>query len=112
MCYWNNFVANLPPQMGVLHYILYFLSAVGLVYFVYTIVKFPYRKIKSSVKYSLSKHKVTNRLMEDKSLRVTISAIIGFCINVAYVIFQGTIGNKSINLAHNYYNVLHSADCD
>lgn len=79
------------PNDGVFHYIMYAISAITLTYFVYTII-YLYPKIKNSVSKRLHNNKYTNKMLEDKVLRTTIMAILGFIINVAYVLFQGIMG--------------------
>ncbi|MBE5741495.1 MAG: hypothetical protein E7351_03110 [Clostridiales bacterium] len=80
----------LVPKQTVGHIVLYVLSAVSLIYFVYTIVIFA-PKIKSRIIDTLHKHKFTSTLLNNFGYRTIIFSIISFLLNLSYVIFMGVL---------------------
>lgn len=80
------------PNLIILHYFLFALLTIGLVYLIYTLVRFIFPKTKRAIIDSMRKHESTRKWLENKDLRVTVMASIGFVINIAYVVFQGTTG--------------------
>lgn len=76
---------------GILDYFMYFASAVGLAYFIYTIVYFV-KKIKGKLFTKLKKHKKAKIFLENADIRAIIYAFFGFLINVGYVAFQLVMG--------------------
>ena len=84
----------LLKKQTVFHYILYFLAAFSLIYFVYTIIHFTPR-IKRSIIRFLQKHKFTNRLLENYGYRTLMFSAFSFILNIAYVAFLGVLGIMS-----------------
>lgn len=73
-----------------LHYILYFLSATLLTYFVYTMVIFA-PKIKGITLEFMNNHKFTRKLLKNYSFRTIFFSVCSLFINSSYVIFQGIL---------------------
>lgn len=78
----------LKPEQTPIHYILYTLSAVGLAYFVYTIVIFAPRFKQNIIKF-LRKFKFTSEMLDNYGYRTIIFSFFSFVLNVAYVAFIG-----------------------
>lgn len=74
----------------VIHYILYGLSAISLTYFVYTIVIFA-PTFKQDIIRLLRKFKFTSTLLDNYGYRTMMFSIVGFVLNVAYVVFIGIL---------------------
>lgn len=74
----------------VIHYILYGLSAISLTYFVYTIVIFA-PTFKQNIIKLLRKFKFTSTLLDNYGYRTMMFSIVGFVLNVAYVVFIGIL---------------------
>ena len=80
----------LIQKQTIWHYILYFLAAFFLTYFVYTMVIFA-PKMKQGYIRLLKKFKFTNTMLENHGYRAIIFAISGFVWNCAYVTFMGVL---------------------
>ena len=80
----------LCPNQTVGHYILYVVAAATLSYLVYTIVIFA-PKIKENIIKTLQKNNFTKSLLNDFGYRTLIFSIFSFIINLAYVVFIGTM---------------------
>ncbi len=79
---------------NVISYILYGLSAIMLVYFVYTIIYFA-PKIKSKIIDLMQKHKFTQSLLQDYGYRTIVFSVFSFIFNLAYVTFVGIMAIMS-----------------
>lgn len=75
---------------SIIHFVLYGVSAVMLVYFVYTIVYFA-PKIKRGIIKLLKKNSITAEMLENYGYRTIIFSICSFVINLSYVAFQGVL---------------------
>ena len=80
----------LKPNQTLFHYILYVLSAISLAYFIYTIVIFAPR-FKQNITKFLRKFKFTSTLLDNYGYRTMMFSIVGFVLNVAYVVFIGVL---------------------
>lgn len=93
----------------VFHYILYFLSATSLIYFIYTIIIYT-PKIKAKIIKLLKKYKFTRIILNNYGYRTILFSFFSFILNVAYVVFIGIFGILSrsawyISIA-SYYLIL------
>ena len=79
------------PEKNALHYILYALSAIGLGYFVYTIV-FIVPKIKARAIRLLQRHSFTDNILKNYSFRTLAFAAAGFIANIAYAVLLTAVG--------------------
>lgn len=79
------------PEKNALHYILYALSAVGLGYFVYTII-FAVPKIKACAIRLLQRHSFTDNILKSYGFRTLAFAAAGFIVNIAYAVLQAVVG--------------------
>ena len=77
------------PNQGIEHYLLYFLSATLLVYFVYTCIYYA-PIIKTNFIAFMKRHKFTNKLLSNYGYRTIIFSIWSFIFNVAYLVLVGT----------------------
>lgn len=80
----------LKQDQTVWHFILYVISAIGLTYFIYTIVYLA-PKIKQKIIENLKKHKFTNSMLSNYGYRTIIFSIFSMILNVAYVTFVGVL---------------------
>ncbi|MBQ9792152.1 MAG: hypothetical protein IJW32_00195 [Clostridia bacterium] len=99
----------LVPNQTVFHYVLYFLSALALTYFVYTIVICA-PKMKAGIIKKLKKYKLTRIMLSNYGYRTIMFSFLSFILNVAYVVFIGVFGILSrsewyISIA-SYYLIL------
>ena len=86
----------ISPEQTFLHYILYVVAALSLTYFVYTIVIFA-PKMKSMIINMLKKNKITRTMLSDYGYRTIVFGTFSFIINLAYVVFQGTMAIISVS---------------
>lgn len=103
------FLVVLVKKQTVFHYILYFVSAISLSYFIYTIVIYA-KKMKAGIVKILKKYKLTRILLTNYGYRTIIFSFFSFILNVAYVAFIGIFGILSrsewyISIA-SYYLIL------
>ncbi|MBQ8749290.1 MAG: hypothetical protein IJW32_06035 [Clostridia bacterium] len=80
----------------VLHYVLYFVSAVSLAYFVYSICYFSPIIKKKFIQF-LKRHKFTNELLSSFGYRTLVFSIISFILNISYVVFIGVLAFKTLS---------------
>lgn len=85
------FLLAFVPEKAVFHYIFYFLSAVGLAYFVYAGI-FLARKLRFAVIRILRKHPFTENILDSFGFRTLVFAAAGELINIAYAAFQTIVG--------------------
>lgn len=76
----------LVQKQTIWHYILYCLSALVLMYFVYTMIIF-IPKMKVGLTRSMQKHKFTNKLLEDYGYRTIVFSVFSFILNITYISF-------------------------
>ncbi|MBQ8522325.1 MAG: hypothetical protein IJ458_01515 [Clostridia bacterium] len=74
----------LVQKQTVLHYILYGVSGLSLVYFVYTMVIFV-PKMKVGIINFLQRHKFTNAILKDYGYRTIVFGFCSLIINVAFI---------------------------
>lgn len=79
------------PKTSPLHYLLYALSAVGLAYFVYTLVLLA-PKGKAAAVRLLRKNAFTQSILQNYGFRTLVFAAAGACANAAYVALQTAAG--------------------
>lgn len=82
------------PEQSILHYVLYALSFVSLVYFIYTIIILA-PIFKQHIIRFLRKFKFTNEMLDNYGYRTIMFSIFSFILNIAYVIFIGTLAIKT-----------------
>lgn len=80
------------PRMTALHCVLYALSAVGLAYFIFAAAVAIAPKVKAGVIQVLQRHSFTAQILENYNLRTIVFATAGFCVNIAYAVFQTVAG--------------------
>ena len=80
------------PEKNALHYILYALSAVGLGYFVYTVIVLVVPKIKDCAIRLLQRHSFTDNILKSYGFRTLAFAAAGFIVNIAYAVLQAVVG--------------------
>lgn len=81
----------LVPEQGAFQYLLYGLSAIGLAYFVYTVIYLS-PKVKGKIVTAMSKHRFTDGILKSYGFRTLVFASVGFAVNVAYTALQAIIG--------------------
>lgn len=79
---------------NILSYLLYFISAISLTYFIYTIIYFS-PTIKNNIILTLKKYKFTNSLLESYGYRTIVFSIFSFILNVAYITLVGILAIMS-----------------
>lgn len=84
------------PEQTVWHYVLYVLAALGLTYFIYTMVIFA-PKMKAMIINLLKKNKITRTMLSDYGYRTLVFGSFTFIINLAYVAFQGVLAIMSLS---------------
>lgn len=84
-------IVVVKKEYTIFHYILFFLSAISLTYFVYAIVKLA-PTIKTSITNTLKKHKLTNKLITNYGFRTLFFSFFSFLFNMAYLITIGVFG--------------------
>ncbi|MBQ8761740.1 MAG: hypothetical protein IJZ26_00255 [Clostridia bacterium] len=87
----------LEKQQTILHFVLYFLSAVSLTYFVYTIVIFT-PKIRAKILNFMRKHKFTSELLDNYGYRTIVFSVISFVLNISFVAFMGYLAIKTASV--------------
>ena len=102
-------MAVLVKEQTVFHYILYFLAAVSLAYFIYTLVIYT-PKMKAGIVRILKRYKFTRILLTNYGYRTIMFSFLSFILNVLYVAFLGVFGILSrspwyISIA-SYYLIL------
>ena len=80
------------PEKNALHYILYALSAVGLGYFVYTVIVLVVPKIKACAIQLLQRHSFTDNILKNYGFRTLAFAAAGFIVNIAYAVLLTAVG--------------------
>ena len=80
------------PEKNALHYILYALSAVGLGYFVYTVIVLVVPKIKACAIQLLQRNSFTDNILKSYGFRTLAFAAAGFIVNIAYAVLQAVVG--------------------
>ena len=80
------------PEKNALHYILYALSAVGLGYFVYTIIVLIVPKTKDCAIRLLQRHSFTDNILKNYGFRTLAFAAAGFIVNIAYAVWLTIVG--------------------
>ena len=97
------------PEKNALHYILYALSAVGLGYFVYTVIIFAVPEGKACAIRFLQRHSFTDNILKSYGFRTLAFAAAGLIVNIAYAVWL-TVGLivqaiRNINLVDAIYSV-------
>ena len=90
----------LLPAQTPLHCAVYALTAVGLGYFVYTLVLLA-PKLKARALHLLQRHPFSDNVLKNYGFRTMVFAAIGFAVNVAYAALQAAVGIA----AHSAWNV-------
>ena len=80
------------PEKNALHYILYALSAVGLGYFVYTVIIFAVPEGKACAIRFLQRHSFTDNILKNYGFRTLAFAAAGLIVNIAYAVWLTVVG--------------------
>lgn len=89
------------PEQTAVHYIFYVLSALSVVYFVYTVVHLLVPKVKRKIVEVMQRHKLTNGILESYGFRTIVFATVGFIVNIAYAGLQAVMGI----VTHSVWNI-------
>lgn len=81
----------LLPAQTPLHCAVYALTAVGLSYFVYTLVLLA-PKLKARALLLLQRHPFSDNVLKNYGFRTMVFAAMGFAVNVAYAALQAAVG--------------------